>query len=383
MVRRAGWASALVLAVASLVALAAGASPGANQLAPRTASRAAWEPALLSPVPGSTRAYLLEARHSPCSGPPRLRLVPVTVTGGVGVARTVPPHHALRCQPTGTIGSMAFATADRGIVLEYSPAGLPSLYVTSDGARSWQRWGLVGDTGSRSARDFRVTRGGVSYLSQSCTTDSWCRGFTLESSSWSSASWRATRLPVGETQGGVAHARFGAALWVYDLHFGGVTLYHSPTGRPPFAHWPADRLGSVEACDLTPTSPTHVWAECPTGMQVSFLSSSSGGRTWRAVTRYQFFGTGGGAFDPVSSALAFLDYGSEQVTSGADLFRIDGDARATPVGRFECSDAATMDFANARIGIALCLSPTPGSTQPALERTADGGRTWAAVRLGR
>lgn len=372
----------MALVVAIGVASVAGASPGAGRPSPRTASPVGWEPELLAPVHGSPHAYLLEGRRSPCSGPPRLRLVPVAVTGAVGAARTLPPYDPYHCQPTGTIGSIAFATVDDGIVLEYSPADLPRLYSTTDGGRSWRARPLVDAATSGSARDFSVTPRGISYLTTRCSTDYWCRDFTLESSSWSSTSWLATPLPVPETQGGVAHARFGDALWVYDLHFQGVTLYHSPTGRAPFTHWSASQLGSVAACSLTPTSPTHLWAECPTGMMVSFLVSGDGGRTWRAVSKYQFYGTGGGTFDPVSSSLAFLDYGSAEKTSGADLFRVGADGHSTPVGRFECFDAGTMDFESANSGIALCLSPTSGSSRPVLERTSDGGRTWVVVALG-
>ena len=56
-------------------------------------------------------------------------------------------------------------------------------------------------------------------------------------------------------------------------------------------------------------SPTALWAECPTGMLASFFYSGDAGVHWTSVSRYEYSGTGGGAFDPVSSSLAYLDFG--------------------------------------------------------------------------
>ena len=382
-IRRLRRAAAVAAAVSAVVVvMATGTIAGAAGQSARTASSTAWRPELLAPIHGSSHAFLIEARRPSCSGAPRLRLVAVSVQGAVDATRTLPAYHADHCQPTGTISSVDFATVDDGIVLEYSRAGLPTLYATTDGGRSWRARPLVDATTSGSARDFVVAPSGVTYITARCATNDWCRDFTLESSTWSSASWRAMDLPATPTQAGVVQAQFGTALWVYELHHSGVTLYYSPTGRAPFTHWSANRLGSVEACVLTPTSLTHLWAECPTGMMVSFLTSNDGGRTWRAVSQYEFAGTGGGTFDPVSSSLALLDYGSESTISHDDLYRIDGAGRTTPVGRFACATAGAMDFSTARVGIALCLSPTSGSTRPVLERTSDGGRAWVAVSLG-
>jgi hypothetical protein len=131
---------------------------------------------------------------------------------------------------------------------------------------------------------------------------------------------------------------------------------------------------------LIPESAVDLWAECPTGMQVSFFFSKDAGATWTPIPQQQFFGTAGGYFDPATSNLAYLDYGGT-----APFVRIATSPRsATRLNSPRCSKTQVsingLIFTDDRRGLALCFS-SYGQGAGQLERTIDGGSRWLAVTL--
>jgi hypothetical protein len=175
-------------------------------------------------------------------------------------------------------------------------------------------------------------------------------------------------------------AAYGSEVWISEQPPGSAVIFYSRDGGRSFQKLTTPKLGSVNACGLIPESAVALWAECPTGMQESFLFSQNAGKSWTPVPQQAFYGTGGGFFDAVSTTLAFLDYGATR-----PLVRITTSPRtATRVGVLSCSKINSsvngLIFTNARDGLALCL-PGDGQSVGRLEKTLNGGRMWLDVSM--
>jgi hypothetical protein len=169
-------------------------------------------------------------------------------------------------------------------------------------------------------------------------------------------------------------------VWISEQPRGPAVIFVSHNGAKSFTKVTLPNLLSVNGCQLTAESARMLWAECPTGMQESFAYSRDAGTTWSYFHQNQFFGTGGGHFDPVSATLAFLDYGATR-----PLVRYDGiGPLPTTVGVLSCSkinsSLEALDFTNQSDGIALC-QPDDGTTSGRLEVTGDGGHDWTSVSI--
>jgi hypothetical protein len=111
-------------------------------------------------------------------------------------------------------------------------------------------------------------------------------------------------------------------------------------------------------------------------MQISIWHSSDGGAAWNSVSQSQFSGTGGGAFDPVTGSVAYLDYGGVQAKG--DFVRLsDGGRVATTIGELKCTNVSLL-FTSQNDGLASCGK---NYTSVQLERTIDGGSHWESVSL--
>jgi hypothetical protein len=170
----------------------------------------------------------------------------------------------------------------------------------------------------------------------------------------------------------------GDMLWELETGYQRTTLWISHDEGRRFSRINAPDLASVAGCSLTPTSLNDLWAECPTGLEVSFLDSHSAGQQWHPISRYVFSGTGGGAFDPISTNVAYLDYGLVNI-KGDNLFRItDGGLIPIAVDNLKCTNVSLL-FTSESEGLADCLKNfTPNQK---LERTVDGGSKWQVVSL--
>ena len=92
-------------------------------------------------------------------------------------------------------------------------------------------------------------------------------------------------------------------------------------------------LGFANGCHLTPTSGKDLWAERNGGTQESFDFTTGAGARWASIPMGQYAGTGGGQFDPVSSRLAYLDYG--QVSGPDNIFRVQNQGRTLTAQELE------------------------------------------------
>jgi photosystem II stability/assembly factor-like uncharacterized protein len=259
-----------------------------------------------------------------------------------------------------------------------------SLYVTLNGARTWHR---VTIQKGATTLGLTTTANAIYAITGVCSANGVsCHDYRIARSPLSANRWTSSPMPIGRSaKTGVwgfpyVPAAFGSDVWISEQPPGPAVIFYSRDGGRSFRKLTTPKLGSVNACGLTPESAVTLWADCPTGMQESFLFSNDAGASWTQVPQQQFFGTGGGYFDPVSATLAYLDYGAT-----GPLVRITTSPRmATTVGVLSCSKINSsvngLIFTNAQDGLALCL---PGDDQAVgrLEKTTDGGRTWLDVAL--
>jgi len=359
------------LALVGLATMTGASDPGPSSAA--ALARTAWMPALLTPVPGSAVAYAVEATSDGCRAAPALRLVALRVGGTSRMVLSLPPVAPVSCEPTGDVTSLQFATSSDGVLVE-KVGGRPVLYVTNDGATTWRRWGALAPTAS----DVLAAPRGISYLASTCSAMGLCRHYRLVAAPWAAPSWTSRPVALAALSTGVGHSVWASSVWIDQQTSRGLVIHYSRDAGATYTEWLARPLGAVTTCALTATSGAHLWAQCPTGMEVSFFVSGDAGRHWAAVSRFPFSGTGGGGFDPVSSTLAFLDYGHYWVGGPRDLFRVSGDGTAVAVGTVPCLSVERLDFVDARRGVALCY-PQSNQVTGALVATADAGRTWTTL----
>jgi hypothetical protein len=339
-------------------------------------------PVMLVRVPLTSLVYVV-ARTSCASF--CLQLWRTTDSGGAFKLRTLPPVEKSRGAPAGNLDELVFANAEDGYAV--TGAKREALYATFNGARSWHKekdpttQGLSDLTAS-SSEVYAVT----SHCSKQKNGNTGCTDYRLLRSPLTSMTWSSSPIPNGRKYpwgylGNVA--AYGKDVWLTEgalwslvatSHNEGATFTTS-SSRP---------LISVTGCYLTSTSSMDLWAQCPTGMQVSFAYSSDGGAHWLTVPTNQFMGTGGGYFDPVSNNLAYLDYGMKQPF---DRVTTDGShITETQVGVLSCSrvnsSIGDLTFTNRLDGLAICY---PGDVwaDARVDRTTDGGISWRRLELPR
>lgn len=299
----------------------------------------------------------------------RVTVPPVTQERG-GTART-------------TLGQVVFANVNDG----YATVGNDSpstLYVTTNGARTWRR--------VMHAKNLSITvvttSQAVFVTSVTCTPRTIvCSQFTTRRAPLASNHWvtlpRLWRTGPGpkETYYGPSLAAYGSTVWELQTASNAYLWTSHNNGRSFLrVEETFPELVSVNGCSITPMSLVSLWAQCPTGMEESFWHSANGGATWSPASpeRLQFMGTGGGAFDPITSNVAVLDYGAE--ATPPDLYRIsEGGKHFTPIGEVRCSSAYPMIFTTVSDGLMICGHNVTTS----LRRTSDGGATWENVTLPR
>jgi len=360
------WLTALVSAFAVVGATATAVPDGYG------ANTTSMTPLLVATVPSSSSIFLLGSVACGEKHCLELRRSNAALTSYVTV--TLPPVAPIKGLETGSIGTLMFASVNNGYIVE--DVGLTTkLYVTNDGARSWHLeivgpGDIVNRLTSTSTTLYAVTmKCDVSHVT--------CTDFRLARSSLTAQKWTSTPLPHGSSHldgsVGVA-AALGDEVWISELLAKGSILIVSHDRGRTFSTIATPPPASVSGCFLTPESTTVLWAECPTGMDVSFFYSNTSGKSWTPISADQFSGTGGGAFDPVSGDLAYLAIGLESY----DLYRITDDAHhVTVAGRVNCSDVVSLTFTTRMDGLVNCLGI--GGTSEHLIRTNDGGATWTRV----
>jgi len=214
-----------------------------------------------------------------------------------------------------------------------------------------------------------------------CVKKYTCTDYRMARSAVSASTWASVALPTKLFKEGFTFAAYGSNVWLNLQSPGSPLLFTSHDEGRTFSHSTASPLASVSGCNLTPMSPHAVWAECPTGMEVSFSYSGDAGAHWISVSRYPYSGTGGGAFDPVSSSLAYLNFGTF-TTRANDLYVITNSGhKMSAVGNLACTSTDEIDFSNATRGLAICQKNGTVPSTTYLLRTSDGGRRWTKISM--
>jgi len=344
----------------------------------------AFTPLTIRQVNSSSSIYVLATTG--CSRTSCLRLLRTSVNLSRFESVTPPPVREIGGLFNFDLDSLQFANVDDGYatVGESNPL---SLYVTLNGARSWHQ---VTIQKGATILDLTVTSDKVYAITTLCSPNGdKCRDYRIACSSLNAKHWSSAVLPGSARFDGTGWGFFGkpgaygADVWLSEQTPQNSVVYFSQNSGRTFKKIAAPRLGSVAGCSLTAESTKALWAECPTGMQVSFASSSDAGTTWKSFHQQQFFGTGGGDFDPVSSQLAYLWYGGTgpfDRYSGSPLV-----ANSAPVPPCSTSGSGfgNLVFSNVNDGVAIC---TPGGNVASsyLLMTTDGGHSWENVlRVGK
>ncbi|MHB1251140.1 MAG: hypothetical protein ACYC0I_03300 [Acidimicrobiales bacterium] len=293
----------------------------------------------------------------------------------------LPPVTPVRGVASGSLGQVDFATSRDGYALD-EVKGVTTLFVTRDGARSWHRQvvskGLV-------IAQLAASAGTVDVVAMRCAKqndgNTGCTHYELFRSDLAAKRWTATPIPNGNvTPWGFLGkpAVLGNRVWLSE-QLRKSLLISSLDGGASFKSRVVSKLGSVAGCNLTASSTTSLWAECPTGMMVSFFFSGDAGRSWtslRGPDLPQFAGTGGGAFDPVSPRLAYIDFGQFPRTN--NVYRVSNRGRAvTAVGTLTCPEVLSMMFTSQSQGVAICSD----FQHTHFERSTDGGVHWRRFEL--
>ncbi|MHB1210486.1 MAG: beta propeller repeat protein [Acidimicrobiales bacterium] len=332
---------------------------------------------------GSSEVFYV-VTTSGCKTPACLRMYRTNSDATKFTRVTAPPVTREQGGTAGTtLDHVVFANANDGYatVGTYSPS---ALYVTTNGARTWRRVMRAKDL----VISVAVTSSEIFVTSVSCHPRSLvCGQYTTRRASLKANDWFTlprlwkTGTSPKETYYGPSLAAYGSTVW--EIQTGPKTyLWTSHNNGRTFsrAQEKFPELVSVSGCTITPMSLISLWAQCPTGMQESFWHSEDGGATWSLASpdKFQFMGTGGGAFDAITSSVAVLDYGA--VATPPDLYRIsEGGTRFTPIGEVRCSSASPMIFTNISDGLMICgLNSTT-----LVRRTSNEGATWENVLLPR
>ncbi len=299
--------------------------------------------------------------------------------GGEGLTRLASPPGA-RGVGAGLVEGvhLVFANVDDGYALATVCQGAYSSY-TTDGGLSWHLF-RPGPSGTLVSV---VASGDVFYgLLGSCTTLENCR-YRLGRSAVTSPGWSSVPIPAatGLVQGNIALAAGGSEVWLtFGPHFKPL-LVKSHDGRPPFSEQPAPQLLGVVACSLDPESSDVVWAECPTGMMVSWLRSTDGGAHFSHW--WETSGTGGNAFDPLSVTVAYRYTGIGPGPAHLLQRTTDGGHTFTTVGRVFPNGGSTPQLVFSDEDHGCVLGPTEGGKNGfEVLCTSDGGRHWLPLFNG-
>jgi hypothetical protein len=341
-----------------------------------TAPQSTRTPLLVTGVAGTPIAFVVSTNSTECAKEPCLRLQRTSDNGTHFTTLRLPPIGLARGSSLGNLSQLIFTSAMDGYASLNNGSSFV-WYMTTDGAKSWHLVSVApGDTIERLV----PTHHELYAVIADCVKFT-CTNYRIVRSALSASTWTPITMPTQSLRAGFTLAAFGSDVWFNLQGPGSPLLFTSHDEGRTFTRSTATPLASVSGCGLTPTSPTTLWAECPTGMDVSFYHSSDGGARWTSISRYEFSGTGGGAFDPVSSSLAYLNFGVFS-TRAKDLFVItDSGHQMTAVGKLACTTTNELVFSDATHGLAICQTDGSNTSTTDLIRTSDGGRQWSKVSV--
>jgi hypothetical protein len=378
--RRAAATILLVLSTSALASMTLASAGNAST------TKSDFSPRMLVRVGTSPVVYLLG--YVPCKHAHCLQLLRTDNNGSSFARRNPPPTKTIKYSIAGSLDQLVFANARVGYALEGADGGEgvnngTTLYATFNGARTWRKVPMPtrGDL-SRIAVSSHMLYGVIMHCAKQSDGNVGCTKYRLVHTSLAVTHWSSAALPNGRSfpwgfLGNVA--AFGSKVWLTEGAKWSLLVSSGDRGATFTTLTPKfPALGSVAGCDLTAMSTSSLWAACPTGMQVSFAFSSDSGATWNEVPTQQFMGTGGGYFDPVSSTLAYLDYGGPRA-----LYRVtDAGREMTNVGSLHCSKVnssiGAITFTSRSRGMAIC-TPQGLWSSAQLVRTTNGGAAWSRI----
>jgi hypothetical protein len=313
-------------------------------------------------------------------GPSCLHLVSARISGARDTPRELPPLQRFRGGLGGTtLESLQFTNGGEGYAL-VGTRSTTSLYVTHDGAATWHRVSAMPGVTIQ-----RVTvTGNVLYATMATCKgfDDDCVNLTVAKSLFWPIHWTALRLPSipnNGLNGGIPEVSADAAtVWLSQWENNAEVIWRSTNEGATFHETTEPQLVSINGCSLALITPKDTWAQCPTGMLVSFFYSSDGGAHWLNVPQRPFSGTGGGFFAPAWNSTAYIDYGE----TPHNLYRVDmRDDAAVPVGELSCDNAESPVFMAGGDGLVVCTTEVGSKQTTSLLATSDGGAVWHKVGL--
>jgi hypothetical protein len=327
----------------------------------------------------STSNYFDPAHPSACDPQACYLLKRTTNDGASFTIMNLPPVGYVKNAIAGNLEDLVFANSLDGYALLREGVFL-NLYVTLDGASSWHRQSIAP---GEQILTLITNHDQLYALIAHCLKNHACTDVRQARATLAARKWIVTTLARTLPHSFYANyfgvTVFGPNVWVTLQGPKSPLLYTSLDQGQTFTSAPAPALGSVTACSLTAESTSALWAGCPTGMMASFFFSGDAGAHWVNVSRLGYAGTGGGFFDPVSTSLAYLDYGQAGPSRPKNLFRITNAGRtSTPTGVLHCDDVYGLVFTDALHGLAAC-NHYYALKSTYLLRTSDGGTTWSRV----
>jgi hypothetical protein len=327
----------------------------------------------------STSSYFDPAHPSACDPQDCYLLKRTTNNGASFTLLNLPPVSYQKNSIAGNLVNLEFANSLDGYALLREGVFL-TLYVTLDGAASWHRQSIAR---GEQILALVADRNQLFALIAHCANNHTCTDLRQARSTPAARTWTVATLPRtfphSFYQNYFGIAAYGPNVWATIQGPKSPVVYTSHDQGRTFTVSLAPSLGSVTACSLTADSARALWAQCPTGMMVSFFHSGDAGVHWTNIDHRGYSGTGGGYFDPVSGSLAYLDYGQTGPSRPKNLFRITNAGRvSTPAGVLRCNDVFGLVFTDLHHGLAICSQGyTLASTD--LLRTSDAGATWRRV----
>jgi hypothetical protein len=269
---------------------------------------------------------------------------------------------------------LAFADVDDGYAVAPRSTGAPAAY-TTDGGLSWHSFSA--GPGTSLSAVVATAQGTYGLLESRCSENAPVCRYRLGRSAPGSPEWSSVAVP-GTFEGDIDLSAQGDEVWLSygQVEPGEPYALESRDGVAPFTRLAEPDLVGENACALYPMTAEVLWAECGTGMTVSWSRSADGGHHFTTV--WDTPGTLGSVFDPLGPTVAYR-YTGNVVREPVDALQVttDGGSRFTTVARLPFHYVTQLLFTDRQHGYVLGAEGTGDRT--VVLRTADGGRHWQTV----